>query len=56
MCWAGSLLNLKISFAGMMYDICQGLGLSVQEYTRVLGPETLKEIIADSNKVYVVNP
>ncbi len=51
-----SLLKLQISFAGMMYDICQGLGLSKEEYTRILGTETLKEIIEESNRVYWVNP
>ncbi len=51
-----SLLDLKVSFAGMMYDMGQGLGLSKQEYTRILGKKTLQEVIDKSNKVYVVNP
>ncbi len=40
----------------MMYDICQGLGLSEKEYIQVLGKETHNDIIEESNKVYWVNP
>ena len=53
---ASSLLEIKVSYAGLLLDICQGLGLSKEEYTSVLGAKALEDIITDSNKVYWVNP